>query len=201
VELEEEGGGLVDRRLVDFWVGQDRGRDSTLVRGCAYMRYSKRLWGCFVLWSSFFSGPVTSHITSSITITTAHGIWSHGHKPSRKFPEDIAPASAKLKRCALSSGDTRDAAVASLAQVFTPGSPDMVASSTHQNGAAWRRHGWGSVARRAAIGRRAILRGVSPPFIYVYVHVYVQHAHIACIYMFPHLSGLTFVIFESESDL
>jgi hypothetical protein len=46
-----------------------------------------------------------------------------------------------LKHCALSSGDIRDAAVASLAQVITPGPTDMVASSTHQSGAAWRRHG------------------------------------------------------------
>jgi hypothetical protein len=37
------------------------------------------------------------------------------------FPEDIAPVSAELKRCAVSSGDTRDAAVASLAQVFLDG--------------------------------------------------------------------------------
>jgi hypothetical protein len=35
----------------------------------------------------------------------------------------------------------------------------MVASGTRHNGAAWRRHGRGLVARRAAMGRRAILRG------------------------------------------
>jgi hypothetical protein len=36
----------------------------------------------------------------------------------------------------------------------------MVASGTRHNGAAWRRHGRGLVARRAAMGRRAILRGL-----------------------------------------
>jgi hypothetical protein len=75
------------------------------------------------------------------------------------LPEESAPASAELERRALSSGVTRDAAVASLAQVITPGSLDMVASGTRHNGAAWRRHGRGIVARRAvAMGRRAILR-------------------------------------------
>jgi hypothetical protein len=74
------------------------------------------------------------------------------------LPEEPAPASAELERCALSSGVTRDAAVASLAQVIPPGSLGMMASGMRHDGAAWRRHGRGLVAWRAAMGRRAILR-------------------------------------------
>jgi hypothetical protein len=100
---------------------------------------------------------------------THAGLWFGKGLASRGVCACFSRQTRSVAHCPRVSPVTRDAAVASLAQVITPGSLDMVASGTRHNGAAWRRHGRGLVARRAAMGRRAILRGFFCCNMYHYV--------------------------------